>query len=145
MERAERTVFLDTCIFIYAAGREHPFKEPCLRVLRAVARGKVRGAIDTEVIQEILYRHQRLGLLKEALRMARDALTIAHEVLSVEEGNGQRCIELFEKYASKGVKARDLVHVAVMMRAGIEEIVSVDKDFDEVEEVRRTDPHTFLV
>ena len=143
MRDSVRRVFLDTCIFMYAAGRKHPLKEPCLEVLRAVAQGKVRGVIDTEVIQEILYRHQRLNLLEKGVRMARNALTIAHETLSVEEEDVRNYIELFEKYASKGIKARDLVHAAVMIRAGIEEIISVDKDFDEIERIRRIDPRSF--
>jgi predicted nucleic acid-binding protein len=35
--------------------------------------------------------------------------------------------------------------VAVMRRAGIEEIISADKDFDKIAWIRRLDPKTFKI
>jgi predicted nucleic acid-binding protein len=40
-------------------------------------------------------------------------------------------------------KPRDLLHAAVMGHNGIEEILSVDKDFDGIDEVKRQDPLNF--
>ena len=39
-----------------------------------------------------------------------------------------------------GVSARDLVHVAVMRRMGVDRIVSADRDFDRIADVERLDP-----
>jgi len=140
LERLRREFFIDTCIFIYAAGADHPLKQPCVEILRAVADGRIRAVIDVEVVQEILYRHQRIGQIEEGLKIARQALAIAHVVYSIEEEDVRFCLEMFGKYAKKGVKARDLIHVAVMNRMGISDIISADKDFDEVEGIRRHDP-----
>ena len=52
----------------------------------------------------------------------------------------QFCLRMLRRYAKKGVKVRDLIHVAVMNRMGISDIISADKDFDEVEGIRRHDP-----
>ena len=40
--------------------------------------------------------------------------------------------------------ARDLVHVATCIHEGITEIVSPDRGFDQVAEVRRIDPAAFM-
>ena len=39
-----------------------------------------------------------------------------------------------------GISARDLVHVAVMQRLGINRIISADTDFDRLEGIDRLDP-----
>ena len=44
-------VFLDTNIFLYAAGGPHPERAACERVLRRVADGSLEATINTEVIQ----------------------------------------------------------------------------------------------
>ena len=44
-----------------------------------------------------------------------------------------------------GLSARDVVHVATCVHEGITEIVSPDRGFDQVAEVRRIDPAAFAV
>jgi predicted nucleic acid-binding protein len=39
--------------------------------------------------------------------------------------------------------ARDLIHLAVRLRHQIQEIISTDRGFDTVAEIRRIDPTTF--
>jgi predicted nucleic acid-binding protein len=48
-------ILIDANIFMYAAGAEHPHKEPSRRFLEQVARGEVDAALDAEVLQEILH------------------------------------------------------------------------------------------
>ncbi|MBW2740444.1 MAG: type II toxin-antitoxin system VapC family toxin [Deltaproteobacteria bacterium] len=47
--------FIDTNIFMYAAGKPHEFKQPCVDILSRIQSGELKAAIDTEVFQEILY------------------------------------------------------------------------------------------
>jgi predicted nucleic acid-binding protein len=42
-------VFLDTNIFLYAAGASHPWREACAKVLRRVADGSLDATINSEV------------------------------------------------------------------------------------------------
>ena len=56
---------------IYAAGREHPYKEPCVRVLTMVAQHPLAFVTSVEVLQEIVhYYHasRRWELGREVLR-----------------------------------------------------------------------------
>ena len=133
-------LFIDTCIPMYAGGRESPLREPCRRVLELVAGGEVVGVIDTEVLQEILHRFGRMGEFSTGADMAAQLMIIVAEVLPVTMEDMRLSITLFLNYGPKGLKARDSVHCAVMLNNGIERIVSVDKHFDLVPGIERVDP-----
>jgi predicted nucleic acid-binding protein len=54
---------------MYAAGADHPNKEPSVRFLERVARGEVEAALDAESLQEILHRYRALGRWGERLTL----------------------------------------------------------------------------
>ena len=45
------TVFIDTNIPMYAAGKAHPAKQPSLELLHRVIEGELEAATDVEVLQ----------------------------------------------------------------------------------------------
>ena len=53
--------FIDANVPIYAAGREHPNKEPCARVLMMVAENLLSFVTDVEVLQELVHRYVASG------------------------------------------------------------------------------------
>ena len=58
--------------------------------------------------------------------------------------DARKAVELFKQYAKQGVKARDLIHVAVMSNNGLMKIISTDAHFDRVEGIVRLDPQTMF-
>jgi hypothetical protein len=56
-EKARAVILVDSNIFMYAAGREHPHRDASVGFLANVADGAVNAAIDAEVLQEILHRY----------------------------------------------------------------------------------------
>ena len=54
-----RVAFIDANIPIYAAGRKHPYREPCVRVLAAVSNNPEAFVTDAEVFQEIMHHYRR--------------------------------------------------------------------------------------
>ena len=130
--------FLDTCIPIYAAGREHPYRQPCVQLVLAVAEGEIEAATDVEVIQEIVYRFHAIRRRPDGLKLAEDFLSLMENVLPVVRQDVARSLELQRAYPF--LPPRDALHVAVMLGAGLEQIVSADRHFDRVKEVQRLDP-----
>ena len=55
------SIFLDANIPMYAAGRVHPLKQPCIDVLSLAAHHPARVITDAEVFQEILHRYRAIG------------------------------------------------------------------------------------
>lgn len=133
--------FMHTSIPIYAAGRPSEYKETCTRVLEKIEAGEINAAIDTEVIQELLYRYHRLDMEKQGLEISRNVLRLDLHVLPVLKRDIEDTLNLFEKYSSRKVPPRDVLHVAVMTNNGIGEIITVDKHFGEIiKEVKRVEP-----
>lgn len=131
-------MFIDTGVLMYAAGAEHPLREPCLGVLDHVAEGRLAAAISAEVIQEIFHRFARTPRASEGLELARAALDLFSPVLPVTHAVVARMPGLVQRYPAHS--ARDLLHVATCIHHGIAVIVSPDSDFDAVQEVRRVAP-----
>jgi hypothetical protein len=132
--------FLDTNIFMYAAGKPHTYKEPCVTVLSVVATGNISAAVDTEVFQEIMYRYHHINLADKGADLAWSIVDIGLEVLPVTKKDIEISLYFYKEYIKKGISPRDIIHVATMLNNGIEKIISVDKHFDVIEEVDRIDP-----
>ena len=133
-------IFLDVNVPMYAAGKPHLFKEACTWILTQIAAGELLAAIDTEIIQEILYRYGALQEWKLATTMAISVLDLVPVVYPVTPADIALTVSLFEQYAPKGVRARDLIHVAVMRNNGLTKIISTDAHFDQIAGVTRLDP-----
>jgi predicted nucleic acid-binding protein len=132
-------IFIDTNVPIYAVGRPHPLKEPARRVIALVAEDPGAFVTSVEVIQELLHRY-RAGGRWEAGRHVVEQFMILMEghIEPVYVGDMETAVRLGDHHA--GVSARDLVHVAVMRRLGMDRLVSADRDFDRIEGVERLDP-----
>ena len=131
--------FIDANIPIYAAGREHPLKEPCAATLRLVAENPNAFVTDAEVLQELMHYYlarNRWVLGREVLRnfglvmVGRVEAVYPEDILAAAEMAGY----------DPGVSSRDLVHAAVMQRLGTGVIISADTDFDRLSGISRLDP-----
>ena len=131
--------FIDANVPIYAAGRDHPKKEPCTRVLEMVAEHPRSFVTDSEVLQELLHRYiavDRWALGREVLRSFAEVMHDRIEPVYEED------IHLAARLADShpGTSSRDLVHAAVMRRLGADRVVSTDTDFDRLPDMARLDP-----
>ena len=137
-------VFLDVNIPMYAAGQPHKYKNACVWVMGEIAQGRLTAVIDTEIIQEILYRYGALQRWEIATAMSANLLTLVPVVYPVSAADIRLTVKLFQQYAPQGIKARDLIHAAVMQNNGLTQIISTDKHFDLIDGVTRLDPQTLF-
>lgn len=98
----------------------------------------MEGVVSAEVIQEILHRFVAIRRLELGAALARDALDLFAPVLPITHAVMDRMPALIERYPA--LAARDLVHVATCLEHGISDIVSPDRGFDSVSEIRRLAP-----
>lgn len=132
--------YLDSNIFMYAAGKEHLLKKPCVSIIDAVAEGDLVGFASAEVFQEILYRYFALDKRVEGIELCLQGLLVC-EVLPVASEDIKRTISLCRAYSF--LNSRDALHAAIMINHGISTIISADKDFDQLGEIKRVDPSEF--
>ena len=87
-KRPVRT-FLDTNVFLYAAGAAHPERDACVRVLRSVADGSLDATVNSEVVQEILYVLSRRGRRRDAIALAGHVAALFPDLLPVTTPSGR--------------------------------------------------------
>jgi predicted nucleic acid-binding protein len=133
------TVFLDTAVFMYAAGAAHELRGPCQAVLRGAVDRRIDAVTSSEVVQEVLHRYLSIRQATVGVGVARDILIAFAPVLPVTHEVMTRIPDLAERYGDR-LSARDLVHVASCLEAGIDQIVTTDLAFDRIPDVRRVDP-----
>lgn len=137
------TLFVDTAVFMYAAGSDHPLRAPCRRIVDAIGTGTIDAVTSTEVVQELIHRYTAIARRAEGAELATRTLDLLAPVLPITHALIRRVPELVVRYP--GLSARDVIHVATCLHEGITEIVSPDRAFDAVRELRRLDPAVFVV
>ncbi len=135
---ADTRVFIDTNIFLYAAGSEHRLKVPCGDILTRIGDGDLDAVTSIEVVQELLYVLSRRNLRVEGLRLAADVMDLFPDLLSVTGADMRGTCRLLEDHPDLPV--RDAVHCSVMSGHGITRIITVDTHFDSVPGIQRIDP-----
>ena len=100
--------------------------------------------INTEVLQEILYRYVMIDKGDIGLSICRDIETLGVDVLPVTRDDMNLTFEMFERYQAKGLPPRDLLHAAVMINNGMTHIISADKHFDSIKEIKRVRPEQYM-
>lgn len=136
-------IFLDANIFMYAAGKVHPFKQSCQQILQAVEANQLPAATNVEVLQELLYRYHHIQLLDKGLQLCRYILDYPLTVLPVTPADIALALELLSQ--TKVLPPRDAIHAATMKTNTITQILSADKHFDRIAGIQRLDPLTFVL
>jgi uncharacterized protein len=121
-------ILVDSNVPMYLVGATHPHKLDAQRLLEAaISRGE-RLVTDAEVLQEICQRYVAIER-RDMIQPVFDALLgVVDEVLPIERVDAEAAKDVVLRYAS--LSARDAVHVAVMVRHGIERIMTFARGFD---------------
>lgn len=131
-------VLVDTAVFAYALGGEHPYREPCRAIVGAAARGELRLEASADLVQELAHvRLRRSGDRTVAADDARDAAALC-ELHEVRPDDALRALGLFREAPS--LSARDAVFAAVALGRGIPAVLSPDRAFDDIHGLVRVDP-----
>lgn len=131
--------FVDANIPIYAAGREHQYKDSCARIIRAIASNPAHFMTDAEVLQELMHHYRRANRWATGREIFRRFETLLQGRI---EPTYSADVSQAARMADEGIQSssRDLVHASVMRRCGTSFCISADTDFDRIPGVRRLDP-----
>lgn len=121
-------ILVDSNIPMYLVGMPSPLKTDSQRLLERLVSQRQRLVTDVEVFQEILHRYAAIDR-RHDIQLAIDALLgVVDEVLAVDLAVVERAKQIVLGY--RRLSARDAVHLAVMERNGIDQILSFDAGFD---------------
>jgi predicted nucleic acid-binding protein len=128
-------ILVDSNVPMYLIGGEHPHKVDARRLLERAIAEKRRLVTDAEVLQEVLHRYVAIDR-RDAIQPCFEVLNeVVDEVLPIdlEIVEGARDIVI----GHPNLTARDAIHLAVMRKHGIEQILSFDRHFDGLPGVSR--------
>lgn len=132
------TYFIDTNIFIYAKGKDHPLKPACVSMIQRIGENEITAIVNTEIIQEILYRYQSIKNLPLGISLAKEVIQICSLILPVTATDLSLALDILEDHPQ--IQTRDAFHAATMINNGIKEILSTDPHFDLIPKIRRIAP-----
>ena len=117
-------IFVDSNIPMYLVGAAHPHKvEAQILLERLIASGQ-RLVTDVEVVQELLHRYtaiNRRDAIEPAIKVTLD---IVDDIFAIEKADVLRAAEIVQSRVL--FSARDALHIAIIERHGIVEILSFD-------------------
>jgi uncharacterized protein len=134
-------IFVDTNVLMYAAGGDHPLQRPCREIVDGIGDRSIAATTSVEVVQEIVHRYVATGRAQSGLALAELTLDLFAPVLPITHAVMRRVPDFARRYPS--LAARDVIHVATCVHEGINAILSTDRGFDGVREVRRIAPEDF--
>lgn len=130
-------MYADSNVFVNAALDKGMRGDAARKFISTLEAGRLACATSYLVLDEVIWVVLNKRDQETAVRVWRDILEIPHlRILSFDESVAIRVPSLIERY---GLSPRDAVHAATCLENGISSIVSADKDFDAVKELKRLD------
>ncbi|MBI3461043.1 type II toxin-antitoxin system VapC family toxin [Candidatus Acetothermia bacterium] len=151
-EKTERSapLFIDSNIFIYAAGSAEDEEDSQLRDLKLAAKAvilalggeRLHAVTSLVVLQEIVYFFHRWARKDKALvrtgkQVVSQALALMAEVYPLRSSEFTRALTVYEPSKHD---FNDLLIAEVMHSQGLTEILTADRDYERFEEIKRVDP-----
>ena len=135
-------IVLDTTVLVYAVGSEHPLRDPCRTIIRAVQTGDLVARTTIEVIQEFAHVRARRRGRHEASILAHEYAGLLQPLIVLDELDLKRGLELFERQERLG--AFDALLAAAVARRGGRAVISADEAFTGIPGLVALDPRRDL-
>jgi len=120
-------IVLDTTVLVYAKGTAHPLRDPCRRLVAAIAERKLDATTTVEVVQEFVHVRAQRRERSDAVALGCDYADLLAPLLTVSDEHLRRGLSLFER--SERLGAFDAVLAATALEVGASALVSADGAF----------------
>jgi len=129
---------IDADVLVYARGAPHPYRDACRSLLAEIEAGRLEGNVDTEVLQEVTYVYWCQKRLERGLDYLGRLLILFPAPLPVSGEIITTARDILAAY--RQLEPRHAIHAAVVLNHSLEAIISADRAFDEITEIKRLDP-----
>lgn len=123
-------IILDTTVLVYSVGVEHTFREPCRRLVAAIAGREIEATTTPEVIQEFCHVWSRRRPRCDAVERAGLFVDLLAPLLVVDQAVLGRGLQVFESTPALG--GFDSILAGSALAAGAHALVSADRVFGTV-------------
>ncbi len=129
--------FIDSNVFFYAKILDRAYGNACAKILDKIVKSEIEAVTSTLVVIELANALRKFGLSNEVKEVIDAVLSLDVPVYEVDSLSVRDAAGIFNEFR---ISPYDCVHVAVMKRARIVDIISADKDFDKIAWIKRLDP-----
>jgi len=133
--------YVDSNVFFYAKIMDREYGPSCAAVIKSIHGCRILAATSTLVALEVANALRKFGLSREVRDTVDSIFSLRMQVASFEQSDLRNAMNTFHKYL---ISPYDCAHLAMMKRIGAQVIISADKDFDKVAEIKRRDPRFFI-
>jgi len=120
---------------MYVIGGAHPLRDPARRLLEEPVAANEPMCTDAEVLHEILHRFaaiRRHDDIDHAFDLLTTTVDVIYPIEVVDVERARRIV-----VGAPRLSARDAIHVAVMQRRDVGQVMSFDQAFDVVPGIER--------
>ena len=125
--------YIDSNVFIYTALDNTEVGNNARKIMKYIMEKKLKCAISPLVMDEVMWSVQRMVGREVSIRVSNLILSLPLIWFDVSYDTVQRVLEFYRK----GLDPRDAFHIAVMLEYGVSSIISEDRDFDKISEIKR--------
>ena len=126
-------MYVDSNIFIYAAIDNTEKGEKARKIIEKITKGELKAYVSPLVWDEVTWVVQKFTNRDVALEVGKLILELPLIWLDISYETVKSSVNFYER----GMNPRDAVHLGVMEEYNISEILTEDKDFDKIPEIRR--------
>jgi predicted nucleic acid-binding protein len=131
--------FLDTNIFLrHLLGDDPAQSERATAYFQAIEQGLSKARISDIVVFEVVFTLER-GYRRSKTEIQSAVLPLL-ELPGIVLPGKRKFREVFRLYAEQNIPFADAYHVVMMRKLDLSEIVSFDRDFDRVPDIKRVEP-----
>jgi|SRR3954469_18734676 len=131
--------FLDTNIFLRHFLGDDPQHSPrATAYIQAIEQGQRHARISDIVIFEIVFTLER-GYRRSKAEI-QSALLPLLELPGILLPRKRKFLDVFRLYIEQNISFADAYHVVMMRKLNLSEIVSFDRDFDRIPDLKRVEP-----
>lgn len=143
MHTNKSTYFLDSTTLVHAVDRSAENHKECLSVVNKAAKGEINAATSLETLEETLFILSKLTSTQTAVRVVYDYLRMRRiKKYEMKLAVFKHALEIMKATSLK--RPKDAINVATMLEYSIPKIVSEDKEYDEVDLVKRVHPKDLI-
>jgi predicted nucleic acid-binding protein len=131
----EEKTYIDSPVFVYAALEPGKTGAKARRFIAEIEQGTITGSTSALTFDEAFWKIKKKRDKKTAIDVTGRLLTIPFlEFVDVNVNILWKALEIIKGY---GLDPRDAIHAATAISTGREIIISEDKDFDRIKELKR--------
>jgi len=132
--------YIDANIFIYSTNPTDSRYSDCKTILEKIATSEIAALTSVETFEEIIHYGQKNKVLEHTIYLCEKLLTTDLAVVPFPKDLLFPFLKIVKKYLKLKIDSRDLIHVISALENGTDTIISADRDFDKISEIKRIDP-----